>query len=84
MEISNPKDQIPNKSQVPNNKWALVNLAFELGFVIALPVVAFGFLGKWLDAKVGNETPWFTLFGIVLAITSTTFWLAKRLKQYIK
>jgi len=78
-------DQNLKKTPTPQiNKWALVNLATELGFVIALPLVAFGFVGKWLDAKVGNDTQWFTLLGIIIAIASTTMWLTKRLKQYIK
>ena len=72
-----------NDSKIPN-KWNLVSLASELGFIIALPLVGFGLLGKWLDDKMGNEVAWFTLIGIAFAITATTIWLTKRLKQYIK
>lgn len=68
----------------PNaNKWRLVSLASELGFIIALPLVAFGFLGKWLDAKWGTE-PWLTIIGILLAIVATTVWLTRRFKELIK
>jgi len=77
IEIPEPKDKM-------TNKWALASLGLELGFIIALPLVALGLAGKWLDHKIGNATPWFTLLGIILAITSTTIWLTKRLKQYIK
>lgn len=78
-------EQIPQKSPDPIlSKWKLVNLAMEMGFVIALPLVLFALGGKWLDHKVGNQTPWFTLLGIVLAITATTVWLTKKLKEYIK
>ncbi len=73
--------------QKPNNdlmkKWGMVNLATEFGFIIALPLVVFALLGKWLDGKWGTF-PWLTLAGIVLAITSTTIWMTKRLKSYIK
>ena len=72
----------PKKTEDPKfNKWGMVNLATELGFIIALPLVAFALAGKWLDHKVGNHIQWFTLLGIVLAITSTTVWLTKKLKE---
>ena len=78
---------MPDLSQKPTkevNKWALVSIASEMGFIIALPLVVLALAGKWLDHKTGNTTPWFTLLGIVLAIASTTVWLVKRLKEYIK
>ena len=77
-----PNPQKPADPRI--NKWALVNLASELGFIIALPLVAFGLIGKWLDAKYNHTTPWLTLLGILLAIICTTVWLTKKLKQYIK
>jgi len=65
-------------------KWKLVNLAMEMGFVIALPLVALGLLGKWLDNKYHHTTPWITLIGILLAIVTTTIWLTRRIKELIK
>jgi len=65
--------------QKPNNKnfqkMEMVRLAFELGFIIALPVVAFGYLGKWLLL---------TLIGIATAITSTSFWMYRKFRSYFK
>lgn len=76
-----------NNNQKPNspsfNKWQLVSLAFELGFIIALPLIALGLLGKWLDAK-SDSYPLFTMIGVVVAIISTTTWLTKRFKELIK
>lgn len=72
-----------NSEEKPNvslTKWRLVNLAFELGFIIALPLVALGLLGKWLDQKFASE-PWLTLIGILFAIVSTTIWLTRRIKE---
>jgi hypothetical protein len=74
----NPKP-IPPKV----DRGQMISLAFDLGFVIALPLVAFGLLGKYLDAKYGTE-PWITLGSIALAITTTTVWLTKKLKGYLK
>ena len=65
------------------NKWRIVNLGLEMGFIIALPLLVFILIGKWLDAK-WHTTPWLTLVGIILAIGATTAWLTQRLKEYIK
>ncbi|MBI2607672.1 MAG: AtpZ/AtpI family protein [Candidatus Doudnabacteria bacterium] len=75
-----------NSEQKPDqslSKWRLVNLAFELGFIIALPLVGFGLIGKWLDEKFDTD-PWLTLIAILIAIISTTIWLTKRIKELIK
>jgi F0F1-type ATP synthase assembly protein I len=63
-------------------KWQLASLSMELGFIIALPLLAFVLAGKWLDAKFGTE-PWITVAGILLAITSTTVWITRRFKELI-
>jgi F0F1-type ATP synthase assembly protein I len=71
-----------NQPQKPN-KWALVGLATEMGFIIALPLLVFILIGKKLDLRF-HTTPWLTLVGILLAIGASTAWLTKRLKEYIK
>ncbi len=52
--------------------------ASEFGFVIALPIIGLGLLGKWMDSRYG--TKYFVLVGILLAIFVTTVWIARRLK----
>ena len=77
--------EIPeNKPENLNKKWALVSLASELGFIIAIPLILLGLAGKWLDAKLHHETKWFALLGILLAIVITTIWLTKKVKSLIK
>ena len=75
-----------NQPQIPKklDKAALVSLSFELGYIIALPLVVLALLGKWVDTRMHHEFPWVTLIGIALAITSTVLWLTKKLKEYIK
>jgi hypothetical protein len=58
----------------PNRSYAMesakvMSVAFELGFVIALPIVALASLGKWLDHRQG--TGYFVYIGIVLAMLVT-------------
>ena len=75
------EEKKPNKDLL--DKWNIVSLATELGFIIALPIVALALAGKWLDQRY-DSFPWFTLSGIILAIITTTIWLVKRLKTYIR
>ena len=76
-------NQKPNTPSSQVNKWSLASLAMDMGFIIALPLVALGLGGKWLDAKLGTD-PWLTLAGIMLAITTTTFWLTKKFRKLMK
>lgn len=63
------------------SKTALASLGLELGFIIALPVVAFGLLGRWLDARLETE-PLLTLIGILTAIIFTTIWIYRKFRNY--
>jgi hypothetical protein len=53
----------------------------ELGFVIAVPILAFGFIGKWLDARY--HTRYWTLLGILLAITVSAVFITRRLRELL-
>lgn len=63
------------------SKGELVSIAFQLGFIIAIPVVLFGYAGKWLDAKTGSY-PLLTLIGILTAIVFTSVWIYRKFKSY--
>ncbi|WP_242392632.1 AtpZ/AtpI family protein [Anaeromyxobacter oryzisoli] len=39
------------------------------GWSLVASIVVFAGAGYWLDGKMGNRTPWFTLVGSVLGIT---------------
>lgn len=62
------------------DKWKIIHFAFEMGFIIAIPLLVLILLGKWLDAKFGTD-PGFALAGTLLAIASTVVWLGRRFKQ---
>lgn len=72
------------KGARPIDKAALISLSMELGYIIAIPLVILALLGKWGDKHWHHSFPWMTLVGILLAIVSTTVWLTKKLKAYIK
>ena len=73
-------DEKPNKEFA---KRQLISIAFQLGFIIAIPVVLFGFVGKWLDARTGTY-PLLTLIGIFAAIVSTSVWIYRKFRSYFK
>lgn len=59
-----------------------MSVAFELGFIIALPIVILGMAGKWLDQR--NHTGYFIYLGIALAVLSTSIWMYARFAELIR
>jgi len=55
-----------------NENLSLWSLAWELGYMIAIPIVILAVGGAMLDKKMGTS-PWMLLGGVVLAITITSF-----------
>lgn len=74
-------EQEPKAQQFDKRK--VVALAFELGYIIALPIVFFGLLGKYLDERL-NTDPYLKISGLILAIVTTTIWLARRFSEIFK
>lgn len=84
MENPQKSEETENGAKKPMDKWSMIGFAWELGYIIAIPIVIFGLVGKWLDSKFHHSFPYLTLIGILLAIISTTYWMIQRLKKYIK
>jgi undecaprenyl pyrophosphate phosphatase UppP len=57
-------------------------LAIEFGFIIALPLITMGFLGKWADAKY--HTKFFLPIAILVALASSSIWFYRRIKELAK
>lgn len=57
-------------------------LAVEFGFIIAIPLVIFGLLGKYLDNRL--HTHYILLLGVLLALGASTAALWIRFRQIIK
>ena len=52
-----------------NKLLELSNLAFQMGVIISLGV----FLGNYLDSKVNNQTPWWTLLLSIFSLLTLIF-----------
>ncbi len=59
-----------------------LDLALNLGFTIAVPLVGFALLGRWLDRRL-DTSPWLFLGGAMLAIATSTTILITRFKRIL-
>ncbi len=69
-----------NNLKTKNNKTdkvSVFSLAFELGYVVAIPIVLLALGGRMIDKKL-DSSPWFLLLGVVSAIIISTYWIYKK------
>jgi len=80
----NPKKKEPKKinKTYARESAKVMGVAFELGFLIALPIVVLALLGKYLDQK--NHTGYFIYIGIALAILTSSFTIYRRFAAMIQ
>ena len=57
-----------------------IRIMGEFGGLIAIPVVVFVFLGRWLDGRWAT-TPWMTIGGFVLAAIISSIIVWRRTKE---
>ncbi len=72
--------QTPEPQKTPSQRMTLaktLGIAVEFGFIVALPLLLFVFLGKWLDHKY--HTVFIVYIGITLALAASTLWFYKRI-----
>ncbi len=63
--------------------WLAVQLVWDMGWIIAIPAVVLGFGGAYLD-KRAHTAPLFILLGLALAISVSSFVIARQMKAIIK
>ncbi|MAF80227.1 hypothetical protein CL629_04065 [bacterium] len=66
-----------------NSLGAAVSLAWGLGYKIALPIVALGLLGRFLDIRLGTSFI-FLLVGIFVSLALSSLLIYQQIKQIIK
>ncbi len=64
-------------------EFSALSLAWELGYSIALPLVIFALLGRWLDKKFATS-PWLFLLGIILAVTISSYLVYRKTMEIIR
>jgi len=49
-----------------------ISLAWQLGFIIVVPIAGFLFLGLWIDRKL-DTAPLFLILGLITALAVTVY-----------
>lgn len=72
-------------SQTPQKSgfWQALSIAWELGYVIAIPIVLFGIGGRLLDKSL-DTSPWLFLTGVILSIILTSVGLVWKFKKLMR
>jgi F0F1-type ATP synthase assembly protein I len=70
------------KPSIKADLWLVVRLAWNLGWIIAIPAVILGFGGAYLD-RVFGTSPIFVILGFSLAITLSSFGVWRKLKEIL-
>jgi F0F1-type ATP synthase assembly protein I len=71
-----------NKKQKKSPVFSALGLAFELGYLIAIPLVLLAVGGRLLDKKL-NSSPFLFLTGIIFSILISSFLVYKKTKEVI-
>ena len=74
--------QEPKKDKQKVIGFMLFEAGIEFALLIALPLLGFIYLGRWLDAKWG--TRFLVIIGILLALTVSCLGIYQRINQYKK
>ena len=84
MENPSQKPNLANKDNSPKGeknraKYMAYELATEFAFLIAVPLIGFLLLGKWLDAKYHQK--FFVFIGLFLALATSSIAIGKRINR---
>ena len=71
-----------SKKSIVSDLWLAVRLAWNFGWIIAIPAVLFGFGGAYLD-RVEGTSPLFLLLGLGLAMGISSVGVYRRVKEII-
>jgi F0F1-type ATP synthase assembly protein I len=63
--------------------WQALGMAWELGYVIAIPIVVLGLGGRLLDRHF-HTSPWLFLVGVLVSIVLTSFGLVWKFKKLLR
>lgn len=72
-----------DKDKKNANFWPMASLAWELGYLIAVPLVVFTLAGRFLDKKLGSS-PWLLLGGVFFSLAVSSYMVYKKIITTIK
>jgi len=63
-----------NRTKGGDGDWSLFSLAWDLGWMIAIPIILFGVGGAIMDKKL-HSSPWLLLLGFAISLSLTSFFI---------
>lgn len=72
----------PKRNSLASDLWLVAQLAWSIGWIVAIPAVLFGFGGAYLDRSLGTS-PMFILVGFAFAVTLSGIGLYRKLKEIL-
>lgn len=63
--------------------WQALQIAWELGYTIAIPLIIFALAGRWADQQFQTK-PWLFLAGIIIAIISSSILLVRKFSRLMR
>ena len=63
--------------------WMTLSVVGNMGLAIAVPIVIFSLLGRFLDNKY-QTSPWFLLTGMIVALVVTSIILGSKIMKLLK
>ncbi|MDO8594030.1 MAG: AtpZ/AtpI family protein [bacterium] len=82
-ESEKKEEQPPKAAPFTKGDFNAWQLAWELGYTIAIPIVVLALVGRWGDKKL-ETSPWLLLAGIVVSIFITSFAVYRKVKGILK
>lgn len=77
-----PQPEQGKKPSITADLWLVLELAWSIGWIVAIPAVAFGFGGAYLDRSLGTS-PLFILVGFAFAVMLSGIGLYRKLKEIV-
>ena len=72
-----------NKRKRGDTDWSLFSLAWDLGWMITIPILLFGVGGAILDRRL-HSSPWLLLLGFAISLSLTSFFIYFKITKVLK
>ena len=75
----NEAEKKPSQEKKPAMYFMVVELGLEFAFMLLVPLLAFIYGGKWLDAKTSHH--FFVIIGILLALALSSYLIYRKINE---
>lgn len=69
--------RLMDKKQKSDKIWPSLGLVWELGYLIAVPLVILALLGRMFDKKLGTS-PWLLIAGLLFSVSIFSYLVYKK------